>query len=65
MVDKYLISIIPVPLSHSTLTVVFVEAINVTLEYNMIYNASILAVNCAGESSRLYLIGNEFSKCVN
>ncbi len=64
VVDKHLFFITPVPLSHSTLTVVFGDAINVTLEYNMLYNASILAVNCAGESSLVYLIDNKFSKCV-
>ena len=62
VVDKYRFSISPVPLSHSNFTVVYGEAINVTLEYNINYNTSVLAINCAGESSPVPLLDVEFSK---
>ena len=62
VVDNYSFFITPTPLSHPNLTVVYGESINVTLEYNTYYNASILAINCAGESALVYLLEVEFSK---
>ena len=61
MVDKYYFFILPMPLSHSNFTVVYGKAINVTLGYNRLYNASIVAVNCAGESPLVNLPPIEFS----
>ena len=51
VVDDYLLSIVPTPLSHSTLTVVLTTSINVTLRYNTQYMVTLRARNCAGESS--------------
>ena len=62
VVERYSFFITPMPLSHSYFTVVYGEAINVTLEYNTKYNTSVLAVNCAGESSLVHLLNVEFSK---
>ena len=62
VVDRYSFFITPMPLSHSYFTAVYGEAINVTLEYNTEYNTSVLAVNCAGESSLIHLLNVEFSK---
>ena len=40
----------PRPLSHPISNLVLLPPWNVTLDYNVIYIASIIAVNCAGES---------------
>lgn len=62
VVDSYFFSLTPTPLSHPSLVVVYEEAINVTLEYNRIYNAKLVAVNCAGGSSEIILRNVEFGK---
>ncbi len=51
VVENYTISILPMPISHPIFNVVITTSWNVTLDYNVIYNATITALNCAGESN--------------
>lgn len=55
VVEHYIISISPPPLSHSMETTVLASPWNVTLNSSIgvCYNASIVAVNCNGESGPL------------
>ncbi len=62
IVDNYTISIIPKPLSHPILSVGLSSPWNVTLDYNVNYRATIVAVNCAGESDSLGLNIIEYGK---
>lgn len=63
IVDKYIFSIYPLSLSHPTSNFVYSEVVDVTLEYNLEYTATLIAVNCAGESDYPVLLPNvEFSK---
>ena len=62
IVDYYIISISPSPLSHPGTNIVHSSPWNVTLAYNTLYNLSITAVNCAGESGVFVLTGLEFGK---
>ncbi len=50
IVDNYTITITPAPVSHPVSNVVKASPWNVTLNYNVIYTATITAVNCAGDS---------------
>jgi len=63
VVDNYLISIAPRPLSHPINNRVNSAPWNVTIDYNIQYEATITAVNCAGESDSFVLSGLEFSEC--
>ncbi len=60
--DNYAISILPMPLSHPISNVVYTTNFNVTLDYNVIYNATVTASNCAGESKPVYLTNIEYGK---
>ena len=51
VVDYYIFSISPTPLSHTTSVIVNSFAIRVTVEYNVAYKFNILAINCAGQSN--------------
>ena len=55
VVDNYTIVISPMTLFPSDVIVLpnFPLSVNVTLNYNIIYNATITAENCAGESETL------------
>ena len=52
VVDNYIVTISPPPLLPSEVNALPNSplALNVTLEYNTTYNATITAENCAGES---------------
>ena len=63
IVDNYTITVNPMPVSHPISNVVISTPWNVTLSYNVIYTATIRAVNCAGESNTSTLPGVEFGKC--
>ena len=60
IVDNYIISILPMPASHPISNVVYFTTLNVTLDYNTTYNASIAAFNCAGESRSVVLSDIEY-----
>ncbi len=62
IVDNYTIKITPAPVSHPISNVVVASPWNVTLDYNVIYAATITAVNCAGESAMSILMNIEYSK---
>ena len=62
IVDSYTITITPMPVSHPITNVVTSSPWNVTLDYNETYTATIIAVNCAGESSPFILPNIEYSK---
>ncbi len=62
IVDNYTITVNPMPVSHSISNVVLSSPWNVTLSYNVIYTATITAVNCAGESDTFTLPGIEYGK---
>ena len=51
VVDYYIISISPEPLSHPVINSVYSSPWNVTVSYNTEYTATIKAVNCVGVSS--------------
>ena len=55
IVDDYIFSISPKPLSHPITNVLKSASINVTLEYNLEYTALLEAVNCAGKSDTIFL----------
>ena len=65
IVDNYTITVNPMPVSHPISNVVISTPWNVTLSYNVIYTATITAVNCAGESNTLTLPGIEYGKLNN
>ena len=59
--DFYWIFIVPRPQSHDILSMVEFP-LNVTLDYNTLYDVNITAVNCAGESETLSMPLSEYSK---
>ncbi len=61
IVDNYTIIISPAPISHPASNVVRASPWNVTLDYNVMYTATIIAMNCAGGSDVLILSGIEYS----
>lgn len=63
VVDKYIFSVFPQSLSHPTSSFVYSETVDVTLEYNLEYKATLIAVNCAGESDPPVSVNVEFGKC--
>lgn len=64
VVEYYRITISPPPLSppNSIINVNNSFLLNVTLNYNTVYNATITAINCAGESQTATLSGIEFGE---
>ncbi len=62
IVDNYTITVNPTSVSHPISNVVQSGPWNVTLSYNVIYTATITAVNCAGESNSFTLPGIEYGK---
>ena len=62
IVDYYRIIISPAPLSRTTINLVESSPWNVTLDYNTVYTAYIIATNCAGESGSLLLSGINYGK---
>ena len=64
IVDNYTITITPAPVSHPISNVVLASPWNVTLNYNVIYTATITAVNCAGDSEILILSSTEYSESI-
>lgn len=63
--DNYIISITPMPVSHSFTNIIKSPPWNVTLDYNVVYTASAVAANCAGESSPNVLPDIEYGKSVS
>ena len=61
VVDRYILSVIPKPVSHPISNEVNSTIWNVTLNYNTVYTATITAVNCAGESNTVVLPGIQYS----
>ena len=61
-IDNYVITVNPMPVSQPISNVVLSSPWNVTLRYNVIYTATITAVNCAGESITFTLPGIEYGK---
>ena len=55
IVDRYILSITPKPASHPISNEVYSTILNVTLNYNIVYSATITAVNCVGESNMVML----------
>ena len=50
IVDVYIITIIPIPQTHSNISIfTLFHPINVTVNYNVEYTLSITSVNCVGE----------------
>lgn len=49
VVDHFVLSISPQPLSSLVMNVVPSPPWNVTISYNTVYNVNITAVNCAGD----------------
>ena len=64
IVDNYNITITPAPVSHSSYNVVTAPPWNVTLNYNVIYTATVTASNCAGDSDIMILSAIEYSECL-
>ena len=63
IVDNYIVSIFPRPLSHPTLNnMIGFPPWNVTLSHNTAYNISITAINCAGASYAFTFDEIEYSK---
>ncbi len=62
LVDRYNITIIPEPLSHPANNIVLYPPFNVTLDYNVVYNMTVMALNIAGDSQPTELLDIEYSK---
>ena len=64
VVDYYRITISPPPLfpPNAIINVNNSVLLNVTLSYNTVYNATIVAINCAGESQTATLSGIEYGE---
>jgi hypothetical protein len=63
ILDNYVLSVVPQSLSHPASNFVYSDIINVTLKYNLEYTATLIAVNCAGNSNPPAILTNlEFSK---
>ncbi len=60
VVDNYTISVLPTSISHPISNLVYSTSWNVTLDYNVIYNATITAQNCAGESEPFVLTNIQY-----
>ena len=63
IVDGYEIIIVPSPLSHPTSNTVTSTIWNVTLDFNIQYNATITSINCAGMGMSFMLQSIEFREC--
>lgn len=64
VVDKYVFAIYPQLLSSTTSNFVYSTNLTVTQEYNVDYTATLIAVNCAGESDPVTLSNVKFSKLI-
>ncbi len=64
IVDNYTITITPAPVSHPISNVVLASPWNVTLDYNVIYTATITAVNCAGGSGIVILNNIQYGRLI-
>ena len=64
VVNNYTISITPRPVSHPIVSVVTSRFLNVTLNYNVEYTATVIAENCAGISSETVIRDIEYCKQV-
>ena len=62
IVDMYVLSIYPFPQSHPGGIDTTSQSLEMMLEYNLKYSATLVAVNCAGKSSPVVLPNLEFSK---
>ena len=62
VIDKYILSVTPKPVSHPISNEVYSTIWNVTLNYNTVYTATITAVNCVGKSNTTELSGIQYSK---
>lgn len=62
IVDSYIISISPSPLSHPAVNWILFSPWNVTLAHNITYSINISAVNCVGESATFVLPNLEYSE---
>ena len=62
IVDNYVISIFPLPLTYPILNMVLTPPWNVTLSHNVAYNITIAAVNCAGVSTSFIFDETEYSE---
>lgn len=62
IVDDYVISISPSPLSHPGTDVVSSPPWNVTLDHNTLYTINITAMNCAGEGDTFIAAEIEYRK---
>lgn len=61
VVDYYRIIVSPPPLSDR-INLVNTSYLIVTLDYNLEYTAILTAINCAGESSPLFLTGIDYGE---
>jgi hypothetical protein len=62
IVDKYRITITPKPLSQNISIPVYSTTLEVSIEYNTIYTANIVSINCAGESEAHELTSIEYGE---
>ena len=62
IVDYYVMSIMPEPLSHPVMNTVNSRSLSITMEYNTMYRTGLIAVNCAGDSGPFELTLPGFSK---
>ena len=53
VVDFYIVSISPAPLSHPVVNTINTASLAVTVEYNTVYSVNVTSVNCAGMSEML------------
>ena len=60
IIDNYTISVTPKPLSHPVNVVAIIPPWFLTLNYNVMYNATITAANCAGKSAPYELNNIEY-----
>ncbi len=60
VVENYIISILPMPVSHPISNIINSTSWNVTLDYNVMYSATITAQNCAGESEPVVLTNIQY-----
>lgn len=63
IVDNYTISISPAPPNHSARITIVDATSNVSLTQNEVYNLSLIATNCFGESQPNILSNIEISEC--
>ena len=57
IIDSYHITILPQPVTHQNIPIVVYSftSLDVGLEYNTLYNATIVSVNCVGQSPNVTL----------